>query len=258
MKKLLAIVAILFSVNAFALEVIASGVGKDYNESLQNAKMAALDKVNGAWINGDAYVRNNMFTEKITQYNGGVIRSYNVIKTTPNYVVIVADVVPRDKNSMTTNAFNVPNEMRSELDGRQENYKSRQEAIKVVDNRERALSFELDKIEYENLGDKTKVMVTGKVSIQQMWNNQYQELINAAGYFNLNSFYKPLYVEVKGFDYNVVSYRNNFRFYDDLNVYQITPHGVVILPKKVDLVRLTFTVDTNELKKINRFEVAFK
>lgn len=258
MKKLLILVAFLISANASAYEVVASGVGKDYNESLQNAKMAALDKVNGAWINGDAYVRNNMFTEKITQYNGGVIRTYNVIKSTPNYVTIVADVVPRDKNGMTTNTLDVPSDMRSELGGRQENYKSRQEAIKVIDNRERALSFESEKVEYENLGDKTKVIITGKVTIQQMWNSQYQELISTAGYFNLDNFYKPLYVNIKGYDFDRVVYNNTFNFYDDLTVYKITPHGVVISPKTVDRVRLTMTVPTEQLKLVNKFEVKFK
>lgn len=258
MKKLLILIAFLISASASAYEVVASGVGKDYNESLQNAKMTALDKVNGVWINGDAYVRNNMFTEKITQYNGGVIRSYNVIKSTPNYVTIVADIIPRDKNSMTTNTLVVPSEMRSELEGRQENYKARQEAIKVVDNRERALSFVTEKVEYENLGDITKVMITGKVSIQPMWNSQYQELIESAGYFNLQSFYSPLYVKIKGYDFDRVVYSSFFRFYDDLNVYEIDPRGVVIYPKRVDRVRLTMFVSTVQLKQVNKFEVAFK
>lgn len=258
MKKLLVLAALFISTNVAALEVVASGVGKDYNESLQNAKMAALDKVNGAWINGDAYVRNNMFTEKITQYNGGVIRTYTVVKNTPNYVTIVADVVPRDKNTMTTNTLNVPVEIRNELEGRQENYKARQEAIKTIDNRERALSFVSDKVEYENLGETTKVMITGKVSIQPMWDSQYQELIKSAGYFNLESFYKPLYVKVKGYDFDRVVYSDYFRFYDDLNVYQITPYGVVIVSKMVDRVRLTMMVPTETLKKVSKFEVVFK
>lgn len=258
MKKLLVLLAFLISANATAAEVVASGVGKDYNESLQNAKLAALDKVNGAWINGDSYVRNNLFSEKITQYNGGIIRSYNVLKATPNYVTIVADVVPREQNTMTTNEFDVPNKMRSELSGRQENYTSMKEAIKIVNNRERALSFELIKIDYENLGDKTKVIIDGKVSIQKMWNNQYQELVKTAGYFDLDSFYKPLYVEIKGYDYGNVAYSSNFRFNDDLNVFEITPSGVIIHPKRVDTVRLTLVIPTEKLKQVNRFEVKFK
>lgn len=258
MKKLLLALLLVCATEASALEVVASGVGNDYNESLKNAKMAALDKVNGAWINGDSYVRNNMFSEKITQYNGGVIRTYTVIKNTPNYVTIVADVVPRDNNTMTTNTLNVPVEVRSELEGRQENYKARQEAIKSIDNRERALSFESEKVEYENLGDTTKVMITGKVSIQKMWDNQYQELIKSAGYFNLESFYRPLYVEVKGYDFDRVVYRSNFRFYDDLNVYKTTPYGIVIVSKMVDRVRLTMIVPTEQLKKVSKFEVIFK
>lgn len=258
MKKLLAILAVLVSTNATALEVIASGVGEDYNESLKNAKMAALDKVNGAWINGDAYVRDNMFKEKITQYNGGVIRTYDVVKASPNHVTIVADVVPREANTMTTNTFKVSTEMRSELEGRQENFKARENAIKEVDNRQRALSFELIKIDYENLGDKTKVTIDGKVSIQKMWDNQYQELIKSAGYFNLESFYRPLMVTVKGKDYGKLVYANTFQFYDDLNVYKITPYGVVIVSKMVDKVRLTVFVPTDILKQVNEFEVIFK
>ena len=245
------------STPALALEVLAAGFGNNYAEALQNAKIVALDKVNGAWINGDSYVRNGMFSEKITQYNGGVIRTYEVMKNDTTFVIIKADVVPRASNTMTTNSTTVPTEMSRELDGRRDNYKSRQEAIRVIDNRERALAFDTTNIRYENYGDDTIVIITGKVSLQKMWANSYAELFNAAGYFDMEGFYKPLYVSITGFDHGKIITNTTNRFYDELSVYKIAPFGVVVNPKVYDLVELKIKVKTDVLKSINTFTVNF-
>lgn len=257
MKFVIAFLLVLLSLPAYALEVMAAGFGNTYEESLKNAKMVALDKVNGAWINGDSYVRNGMFSEKITQYNGGVIRKYEVMKNDVTFVIIKADVVPRSENTVYTNTGDVSNDMRSELDGRRDNYTARQKAIKVIDNRERAIAFKVSSIQYVNQGQSTIVVIRGVASLQPMWVQSYNELQKEAGYFDLDSFYRPLYVSVIGYDTGVIATSVTNKFYDDLSLWTFAPFGVVVRPKYSDEVELKIKVDTDTLKKVDKFEVRF-
>lgn len=257
MRFVLAFLLVLLALPAYALEVIAGGFGNTYEESLRNAKMVALDKVNGAWINGDSYVRNGMFSEKITQYNGGVIRKYEILKNDVTFVIIKADVVPRDSNTVHANSGDVSSEMRGELDGRRDNFNARQKAIKVVDNRERAIAFKVNSIKYENQGQSTIVVIRGVASLQPMWVQSYQELQKEAGYFDLDNFYRPLYVNVTGYDTGVVATTTTNKFYDELSLWTAAPFGIVIRPKYSDEVELKVKVDTDTLKKVDKFEVRF-
>lgn len=256
MKYFVAVILFLFSLKASALDVVASGFGNNFEEALTNAKVVALDKVNGAWIHGDSYVRDSMFSEKITQYNGGVIKSYKILKNDGNFVIIEADVVPRS-NEVKTNSTSVPSSMFDHLKGKIANEAKLTEAIKVIDNRGRALAFETTSVEYKPSGDMTTVVIDGVVSLQEKWKNDYVELQQMSGGFDLPSFYKPLNVSVKGFDFGKEVTSSTFRFYDNLDVYHVSSNGVKIYPKKTDVVRLTFKVPTAKLANVNKFEVNF-
>jgi hypothetical protein len=248
--------ALLISSKAFALDVIASGEGNNFEEALTNAKVVALDKVNGAWVHGDSFVRDNMFSEKITQYNGGVIRKYEVLKSSPTTVTIKADVVPRS-NEMTSNTVNVTADMKQELKSRVANQAALEKAKQVVDSRERAIAFKPTKVMYINKGDTTTVVMNGEVSFQKKWLEDYKALQEMSGNsFDLDSFYKPVYVNVSGMDGHTEATKSNFRFRDDLGLYSFTGNGVRLTGVK-EYVQLTFTVKTSDLLKVDKFEVKF-
>ena len=248
---------LLISSKAFALDVIASGEGKNFDEALTNAKLVAVDKVNGAWIHGDSFVRDNMFSEKITQYNGGVIRKYDVLVSTPTTVTIKADVVPRS-NEMTTNSLSVTADMKQELKSRVANQAALEKAKQVVDSRERAIAFNPTKVMYVNKGDTTTVIMNGEVSFQKKWLEDFKALLDMSGNgFNLNSFYKPVFVNVSGMDGHTEVTKSNFRFYDELGLYSFAPNGVRIDKDAREFVQLTFTVKTADLMKVDKFVVKF-
>lgn len=246
-----------FSTHASALEVMASGLGDTFETALTNAKIVAVGKVNGAWIHGDSYVRNNMFSEKITEYNGGVIASYEVMKWDGSLIIIKADVVPRDKNGMATNKADVPSNMRSELAGRKVNEDQRQKAIQVMDSRTRALRFETDKISYRNVGRMTEVTVVGEVAYQDKWIRDYTELLVMGGPMQLGTFYKPLRATVQGMDDEKVVTTNVVRFNDDLELYSATSAGLAINATKVVKVKLTFMAETDKLASVTKFDFRF-
>ena len=105
MKKTL--LSLLFvSFFAHAEEVTVTGYGTDFNSALQNAKVAALEKGASTFMIGKNEARDGRVYENIDQYNGGVIKSYDVIdaqRTANGFnVTIVADVEPKNNQVRTT------------------------------------------------------------------------------------------------------------------------------------------------------------
>lgn len=238
-------------------KVVASGYGKDYNEALDRAKINALEQVTASWINGDSYVRNGMFSEKITQYNGGVIRSYKVLKNDTNYVVIEAEVVPRAKNGMTTNTANVPSDMRGELTGRAENYQRKIDATAAINDRNKALSFVVEEVNYNNMGRETEVTIIGTMRFQDKWVRDYTELTKEAGELTLPAFYYPLRFIVEGKDQDRVVTSNIVRFNHDVDLYDVVGGKVTIHKKAKERIKLTFIAGTRKLADVERFDIKF-
>lgn len=256
MRKLF-FVSLLFATNVHAVDVMSSACGNSFEEALTSAKMSALDKVNGAWLHGDSYVRDNLFKEKITQYNGGVIKSYEILKQDSMCVIIKADVVPRS-NKVQRNDTTIPQSLKNHLDGAVDEQKRLEQAVKVIDDRRRALAFTPAKIELTPQSDgKVKIIIEGSVTLQEKWVADYLELTKMAGKLSLQSFYKQLRVSVDGYDSGKIVSNSTFSFYDDLNVYSATTNGVVIRPKQVDMVKFQFFIDQATLKKLDKLEVNF-
>lgn len=128
MKNFLFFLMLLTSV-ASAEEVRVTGYGANYNSALENAKVVALEKGASTFIIGESTARNGRVSEEIDQYNGGIIKKYDVVsqQTTPTgfAVTIVADVVPK-KNVVlhSKNPFNVDFE----------EYEKREKIISRLDN----------------------------------------------------------------------------------------------------------------------------
>lgn len=255
MKYLIALVLFLFSLNTLALEVMASGFGKDYNESLTNAKMNALDSVNGAWINGDSYVRDGMFSEKITQYNGGVITAYEVLRNDKTFVIIKANVEPRS-NKMVTNTANVSS-LRGSLEGHIDENKRKAVAVKAIDNLNKAFAVDVEKTQYENFGKMTRVTMLVTMSYQEKWINDYNDLKRMAGDIELGSFYPPLRMNVLGMDGDKVRTKNVVRINQDLSLFDIVGNRVKVHTKQSEMLQLTFYADSDKLTSVDKFVITF-
>ena len=237
-------------------KTVASGYGDTCDEALTSAKIKALENVNGAWIHGDSYVRNNLFTEKITQYQGGVIKSYKYLRNDCTFVIIEAEVVPRS-NKVQRNDANLPQSLKQHLNGQLEEQKRLQQALKVIDDRSKALAFTPANVQLVPENGKVKVVLDGWVTIQEKWAADYKDLTKLAGKLDLQSFYKDLKVSVDGVDSGRVITNSTFTFYDELRVYSATTNGVIIRPKHTDMVRLQFFIEEHKLKNIDKFEVKF-
>ena len=180
MKTLMALL-LLSATTCSAMEVVATGYGKTQQEALDNAKVAAVDRANGLWLNGQQNVLEGKYSEKITTYSGGVIRTYEVIDQTNERVTIKADVVPREKNGMGTNSVAVPESVRKELGGRIDNQKRLKNAVQSMDDLSKAFNVVVRDIRYNNVGANTEVTVSVDVGYNQKWIADLQELTKEVG-----------------------------------------------------------------------------
>jgi hypothetical protein len=63
-----------------AIEVVATGMGKDSDSALKNALRAAVEQVVGTMIDSETLARNDeIITEQILSYSGGFVESHKVI-----------------------------------------------------------------------------------------------------------------------------------------------------------------------------------
>lgn len=257
MKKFLFLTLALLSFNAGAVSVVASGEGYTCEEALVNAKINAVDKVNGTWLHGNSYVRDNLFKEQITTYNGGVVKSYKVLKDDCKYIIIEADVVPQS-NKVETNSAKVTQDLFNHMIAKVENEEKLANAVKVLNDRSKALAFKISNVEYQYRGISTQVIIHGDLYLQEKWLNDYKALAKEAS-IDLPKFDEPLMVNVKGLDSGKEITDNYFRIYDDQNLEVYHYHnGVRVYPTKRDTLKLSFLVNTSKLKEVNEFVVSFR
>ena len=207
MKTLLALL-LLSATTCSAMEVVATGYGKTQQEALDNAKVAAVDRANGLWLNGQQNVRDGKYSEKIVTYSGGVIRTYEIVDQTNERVTIKADVVPREKNGMGTNSANVPEHVRRELGGRIDNQKRLKNAVQSLDDLSKVFNIVVWDVQYNNVGANTEVTASVEISYNEKWISDLRELTKEVG--TEQNFHRqdPQYAE--GLALSIVGYFSGF------------------------------------------------
>ena len=234
------------------ITVVATGVGKTCDQALQNAKITAVDKVAGLWISGERHTDGKDYNEKIVDYTGGVIKSYTIVDNQCNKVTIEAEVVPRT-NKITTGGATVSKETRTHLQEKLYNEQKRLLAIKEIDNRTKAIYFKIQDIEMTP----KVIIITGDVGYQDKWKQDYYDLKKHSGKFELESFTKPIMLNVKGFENGKEVFNKNFQMnYNNWVLYSYRQNGdVVIYPDRNDRIKLTFPVETSRIVDVDKFEV---
>lgn len=166
---------------AQAEEVTVFGYGKDFDQALRSAKIAALEQVTGTWISSEHEFRNGRYSEDIVQYNGGVIKSYKVKSYDGEKIEIVADVDVIKDNRVGSSGKYVPNEMRNKLDRLEAKSDEIALAMYNLDNPSKALYTELQNIEYINKGNITEVKVTAVIKWSPKWYTDIYKLSQTIG-----------------------------------------------------------------------------
>jgi hypothetical protein len=182
MKFLISSLALISSI-VLAEEVTVTGYGSSYNGALDNAKVSALEKGASTFIIGERRARNGNLSEDITQYNGGVLKTYNIINvsTTPlGYeVTIIADIIPKN-NTIKKQRYT------EQL----EEYKSKKKIINKLDNMGTTFYANVNRPSYK-IGDSyTTVSFSIDLSWQPKWisdTKSFLSVIDQEGKVSTNS-----------------------------------------------------------------------
>jgi hypothetical protein len=217
----------LLACNAQAVMVESNGYGNTFESALKNAKIAAVEQVNGTWLSGQVYSNNGKISEEIAQYNGGVIKSYNVISYFNNVVTISADVDIVKDNRMASKTGDVPQFIKDDLSFMQENYSKIEKSINYLNNKNNAFGVKLDGVEYFNKGDITSLRLSGTVSWSPKWISDFESLHKTIGQKNFSQGDKLACISVRknyiGPDQSCIATTGFTKFNDN---FTITVNGI--------------------------------
>jgi hypothetical protein len=152
---------------ANAKEITTVGIGSTYGRALENAKQEALEQAASTFLMAERTAKNSAVTERIDQYNAGIIKTYRV--TDYQYdnfgvyrVTIVADVVSKKDNSMYDKSS-------AEFQPKFKEFQERRVIVDRLDDIKTAISINMLKPEYTIGRDETIVSVDLSFSLQRKW-----------------------------------------------------------------------------------------
>lgn len=147
-----------------AKEVVVTGYGSSYNSALENAKVAALEKGVGTFLIGESKLQDNKYDENIAQYNGGVIKTYDVSNHKMNEygheVTIVADVVPKD-NTIRRSSSQIKPDF--------EEYEKRAKVVSKLNNVSKAIHAKVTSHAYKIGSSETTIYANVQLEWQPKW-----------------------------------------------------------------------------------------
>lgn len=135
-RTLLASVLFLFAGYSNAVEVTADGYGTNYDIALSQAKRNALEKVASTFITSQRTLKDGTVEERVIEYNGGIIESYEIVREERNgidhRITIVANVEPKHDNRVLP-------KQDSTIQWNEKDFDDRQEVVRALDDISKAV-----------------------------------------------------------------------------------------------------------------------
>lgn len=186
MKRLALVLALLAS-SAFAEQVVVTGYGNTCDSALMNAKVQAVEKVTGTFILGETSTDGDSFHEEITQYNGGILNSYEVLDTKIKngcYVKIRADIHEKKNNNIVV-------QRPSSFDASYNEYDQRERVVRNLDNVSKAVYATITNLQVSHKSGYVVVDADVTLGLQQKWISDLKSLtkvIAEEGYTSNNAY----------------------------------------------------------------------
>lgn len=177
MKLLVITLVFIFNQISFATEVIGDGYGADFNESLRNAKINALEQIIGTFIIAESWwsTDDEKIFEKIKTYHGGYIEKYSILESSSNYVKIRATI-----NDDTINSISIKGDeinVNEEILNKYHHKKERAEFFREFDNPSQAFNFQIESIDItpDNYGSTFSIKY--KLNWNDYWISNFKQFI---------------------------------------------------------------------------------
>ena len=177
---------LLLAANANATEIIATGYGKSVEDALQNAKVAALEKVTGTFVTGQATLEGDRYHSSSTQYNGGLIRKHEVISVVEEgglFVTVIKAEVDTDKVNtvVSSRGAEISGSVGTELEKARDDFEKTRRIVAALDDPAQAFAVRVTDVRYRNRGQMTDVEVDGVVVFNPKWYDDVRLMARTIG-----------------------------------------------------------------------------
>jgi SpoVK/Ycf46/Vps4 family AAA+-type ATPase len=262
MKKFL-LIAMLVAFNAQADVTIvqASGTGDTCLKALAAAKRSALEKTNGSFLHSVERSENGSYNATIEEFSGGVIKSFKYLRDDCTFVIIEAQVVRRS-NLVQFTSIDLKKDQIEHLKSQKDSDDKKQKAVRLIDNRREAVYFKPEVTTFniiEGTSD-VAVEVKGTFAFKDKWKEDYKDVREQFGWYNLASFSNDASVLITGLDGSgktvfTKTIQGNVKW----NMWYITSYGVnrsvEVRIHETDSLTTKFRVPLNQLESVKTFKV---
>lgn len=162
------LIAISFKLQADVVTV--TGYGESYIEALTNAKITALEMVAGTFIvSSRSWKSEDVLLEEIKQYNGGVIKSYQIVKSSNKEVTIEADVEVNKDNRVISQNATVNETTKNELNSKINDYKAKKVIMDELDDPSKAFAIKTLQTQFNPENDFIIIKMDNRLIWQPKW-----------------------------------------------------------------------------------------
>lgn len=172
--------------SAQSAEVMATGFGKTVDEALQNAKIAALEQVTGTFVTGRATLEGERHQSRIDQYNGGLIRTHQVISVSEEdglFIMLIKADVDTDKVNtvISSKGAEVTETVTDQLEKARDDFEKTRRIVAALDEPAQAFAVRVTKVRYRNRGEMTDVEVDGEIVFNPKWYDDVRLMARTIG-----------------------------------------------------------------------------
>ena len=185
MKWFLLILSLVVT-SAQSAEVMATGFGKTVDEALQNAKTAALEQVTGTFVTAQATLEGDHHHSRIDQYNGGLIRTHQVISVAEEdglFIMLIKADVDTDKVNtvISSKGAEITESVADQLEKARDDFEKTRRIVAALDEPAQAFAVRVTKVRYRNRGEMTDVEVDGEIVFNPKWYDDVRLMARTVG-----------------------------------------------------------------------------
>jgi hypothetical protein len=134
-------------------------------------------------VTGEQKYKNGKFNETMIQYNGGVIKKYDVLRydAEEGVIIIQADVDVHKDNRVTSSSAKISDSVKQKLADSQDKYEKIEKSVSYLNSPEKAFTGTISSVDYKNMGSMTQVTINTTVTWTPKWTSDVEELGKTVG-----------------------------------------------------------------------------
>lgn len=177
-------IALCVQYEAFGVEIQSEGYGETVSNAVAQARQQAVDTVAGSFVVSTTVLDNDVPSETVRQYSGGLVKSTKVISVTSDgklyHAVVLVDVDDRKINSRIPPS-SVPLDVTDALKKSIHDYNQTREVVETLDHTTAAYGAAVSRVSMDNAGSTTTVRVEYTIALNPKWIDDVRVLARTVG-----------------------------------------------------------------------------